>query len=409
MCFKWEMDVFKKKLLILILAVLVVPAVYAKVLKFGMSAALTGSAGSLGMQMKMGIEAYFQRINRAGGVNGNTLKLVAFDDRYEPYLSKRNVLRMVADKDILAIIGNVGTPTAIVSVPIVKEGKILLFGTLSGAKILREVPVSRYIINYRASYAREAEVIVTALLNSGIKPDEMAFFTQDDSYGNAGYFGIVRALQYAGYSKKVINKIPHGRYTHNTTEIEEGLNEIIKHRKDIKAFIIVGAYQPVAKFIVQAKQYYPDAYYLNVSFVGSEALLNELCKQNHVLCVEFSRNIIITQVVPYYYSKLPAAREFIQDLRKAFPHAKPSFVAFEGYIVARLLVAGLRKTGPHPTRENIIDALESLNKVDIGLGFPIFLSKTNHQATDKVWPTIFEIMNSRVIIRPMPMFKLKRR
>lgn len=399
----------KKLLLILTIVALVIPAAYAKVLKFGMSAALTGPAQSLGLQMKTGIDAYFQRINRMGGIYGNTLQLVVFDDRYEPYLSQRNVSQIADDTAILAIIGNVGTPTAIVSVPIVNEKKILLFGTLSGAKILRDIPVSRYVINYRASYAQETEVIVKALLDSGIKPSEMAFFTQDDSYGDAGYLGIVQALQYAGYSKKVIDKIPHGRYTHNTVEIEDGLNEIIKHHKPIKAFIIVGAYKPVAKFIKQAKQYYPEAYYLNVSFVGSEALLNSLCKQNLVLCDEFSRNIIITQVVPHYYSKLPVAKDFIKDLHQAFPHAKPSFVAFEGYIVAKLLVEGLKKAGSHPTRENLIDALESLHKIDIGIGFPLILSKTKHQATDRVWPTIFQIMNSQVIIQPMPTFKLKRR
>lgn len=396
-----------KKTFILVMMILMVPASYAQVLKFGMSVPLTGPAKFLGWQMKTGVETYFKRVNNMGGIYGNTLKLVALDDRYEPYLSQRNVSWLEADQELLAIVGNVGTPTAVVSVPIVNDKKILLFGTLSGAKILRNIPPDRYVINYRASYSQEAEVIIKALLDAGIKLNEIAFFTQNDSYGDAGYLGVVQALKDAGYSQDVINKIPHGRYTHNTTEIEAGLNTILKRREHLKVIIAIGAYKPIAKFIMQAKQYYPDAYYINVSFVGSEALLRELCKQNRKLCEEFSRNIVMTQVVPHYYSELPAAKDFIEDLHKAFPHADPSFVAFEGYLVAKLLVEGIKKAGPHPTRESIIDALESLSDVDIGIGFPLSLSKNKHQAVDKVWLATFKNLNSQVTIISIPALKLR--
>ena len=372
---------------------------YGKTLRFGMSAAFTGPAAALGTEMRQGIEAYFKKVNQSSGIHGNTLQLVAMDDRYEPYLSKRNMERLVKNKDILAIIGNVGTPTALVNVPIAIENKILLFGTFSGANVLRNNPPDRYVINYRASYAQEAEVLVKMLLQSGIKPQNMALFTQNDAYGNEGYLGTVQALEYAGFSREIIDKIPHGRYTHNTINVEPGLNKILKDGKHIDAFIIIGSYKPVAKFIKMAKEYFPDSYYLNVSFVGAIPLLQEICKKNRVLAKEYSKNIILAQTVPHYNSKLPAAKEFISSLHEFYPDAKPTFVSFEGYIVAKLLAKGLERAGRTPTRESLIDAFESLNKIDVGIGYPLTISKECHQASSKVWLTVFKYNVNPVILQ----------
>jgi len=378
-------------LLIASVALLSISAVQAKTLLLGMSAALTGPTKDLGQGMKLGIETYLNYVNQTGGIAGNKLKLVALDDRYEPYLTKRNMLKLARNKNILAIVGNVGTPTAAVSVPIANEENILLFGTFSGAGVLRNIPPDRYVMNYRASYAQEVTKMVNSLLKAGIKPNQMAFFTQDDSYGDSGYLGAVHALELAGYDNKIIEQIPHGRYPHNTLNIEAGLQKILETHKDISVFILVGTYKPVVKFIKQAKQHYPKAHYLNISFVGAEALATELCKNNRNLCAEYSKNIIMTQVVPHYNSDIPIAKEFIKNLQLFVPKAKPTFAVFEGYIVAKIITLGLKRAGSHPTRESLIDGLEMITEANIGIGFPITFSKKRHQVSDKVWITVIEL------------------
>jgi len=111
-------DFTKYILFIVGITLLSISVVQAKTLLLGMSAALTGPAKDLGQGMKLGIESYLNHVNQTGGIAGNKLKLVALDDRYEPYLTKRNMLKLARNKNILAIVGNVGTPTAVVSVPI---------------------------------------------------------------------------------------------------------------------------------------------------------------------------------------------------------------------------------------------------------------------------------------------------
>lgn len=360
----------------------------AKQINVATSTALSGPAMELGKNMKLGMDIYFKHINSNGGIHGNTIRLIAFDDQYEPYLAKKNMLLFARDPDILAVLGNVGTPTASVTVPIANDAKILLFGAFTGAGILRKTPPDRYVINYRASYAEETATMIEALLSANVLPDEIAFFTQNDSYGDAGFRGAVKELEYQGFKKQVITSIPHGRYTHNQVNITPGLETILASQRNIKAFIVVGAYQPVAQFIKQAKKYYPDAYFLNVSFVGSDALMAELCKDDKANCSKNLSRVIVTQVTPHFNANLPAAREYRTVLKKYAPETKPSFVSFEGFLVAKIFVEALKHTGRIPTREGLINALESLSNSDIGIDFPIFFSKIKHQASDQVWPTI---------------------
>lgn len=346
----------------------------AQELTIGMSTALSGPASALGSGVKAGVEAYFNKINKAGGVNGNLLTLNAMDDGYEPDRCAPN-MRKLTDEGVLAVLGNVGTPTAIVAVPIANEKKTLLFGAFSGAGVLRQSPPDRYIINYRASYAEETATMVDGFMEIGIKPEEIAFFTQNDGYGDAGYQGGIAALKAKGYA--AAERLPHGRYTRNTVNVEEGL-AVIAGASTPKAIIMVGAYKPCAAFIKMARDFFPGAIYANVSFVGSVPLAKELG--------DAGEGVVVTQVVPHFESDLPGVVEFRQDMAAAA--SEPDFVSLEGYLAAKILVEGLKKAGASPDREKIIDALENLTNLDIGIGVPVSYSKANHQASHKVWPTV---------------------
>jgi len=342
----------------------------------GMSTALSGPAQALGQGVKLGVETYFNKINDAGGVNGNTLKLIAIDDGYEPERCAPNMRKLIDEDNVLAVIGNVGTPTAIVSVPIANEKKTLLFGAFTGAGVLRKSPPERYIINYRASYEEETAAMVAGFIEAGIKPSEIAFFTQNDGYGDAGYQGGIKALKAQGYAEA--EKLAHGRYTRNTVNVEDGLVEVVN--ADPKAVIMVGAYKPCAEFIKLVRDFLPDTIFANVSFVGSIPLAEELGPAGE--------GVIVTQVVPHFESDLLGVVEFRQDLTEYSTGSAAGFVSLEGYLAAKIFVEGLKKAGAEPTRESVVDALEGLNGLDIGIGVAVNYSNTDHQASHKVWPTI---------------------
>ena len=363
----------------------------------GMSSALTGPAGFLGREMKLGIESAFYESNSNGGINGNIIKLVAMDDKYEPFYTELNMKRFGSDDNFVAVIGNVGTPTAKVALPIAQEYNLPFIGALTGSNLLRSKPRIENVINYRASYSEEINKMIQALFKAGVSIDELAFFTQDDDYGDAGYLGLIKALNLFDVEINKIQSIPHGRYIRNTSYVEEGLKNIINSKRDIKAFIMIGTYEPVAKFIKLAKEHYPSAYFLNVSFVGAEALKNELCANNRLLCREYTKNVIITQTVPYLDSNVSVVQDYKLALEKYLAQntqenanalqefeKRPNAISLEGYIVGRMFLRAIAENKMTINRESLILSFNRLGDFDLGLGLNI--SDDNHQASSAIFP-----------------------
>lgn len=348
-------------------------------LYFGMSAALSGPAADLGTEMVRGIETAFAEQNRRSGVRNRSLRLVALDDGYEPERAVPNMHTLIDRSDILAIVGNVGTPTAVATVPIANRARMPFFGAFTGAGVLRRNPPDRYIINFRASYEEETAAMVDGLVNVvGVAPGEIAFFTQRDAYGDAGFTGGLKALKRLGVAGA--KDVAHGRYERNTLAVENALADLLYHPVRPRAVIMVGSYAPCAEFIKLAKASGLDALFLNVSFTGAEALRTALG--------DAGDGVVITQVVPHYDADVPLVREYRASLARLQPGGRPSFGSLEGYIVARILILALETVPAEFTRESVLLALERLGSFDLGLGAPLHLSAEAHQASHTVWPTI---------------------
>jgi len=355
-------------------------------IRVGMSAALSGPAQALGLGMKAGIEACFRQVNRAGGVHGRQLELVARDDAYEPARTGPIVRTLIDTDKVFAVLGNPGTPTAAVTAPIANRQRVPFVAPFTGAGLLRRTPPDRYVINLRASYAQEtAEMVRGLTTEAGIRASEIAFFTQNDAYGDAGYAGALAALRAAGYAQAA--DLPHVRYQRNTLDVEGALARLLDPSLHPRAVIMIGAYAPCAKFISLARREGMRALFVNVSFVLGDML-------NHALGAA-GEGVVVTQVVPPLDAPLPILREFHAEV----PLAEASFVSLEGFLAAKVFVAGLLRAGPEPTRERFIDALESGPPLDLGIGPLAPLSRTRHQISDRVWPTVlhggrFRALNS---------------
>jgi ABC-type branched-subunit amino acid transport system substrate-binding protein len=344
----------------------------------GMSAPLSGPTAKIGTAVRDGILAGIARINREGGVNGRPLRLIVLDDGYEPTRTAPNMRRLIEEEGVLAVIGNVGTPTAITSLPLAKKSGTLLFAPFSGAGVLRQEPPERYVINFRASYAEEIGAMVDALIaEGGLRPRDIAFFTQRDGYGDAGYSAGLAALTRHGLEDE--RRVVHVRYPRNTLAVENALADLLLAEPAPRAVIMVGAYAPCAKFIDLARRSGLDALFLSVSFVGGDFLAEKLAPD-----VE---GVIVTQVVPHPDLDLPIVRDYVADSRHYDTKLAPNFVGLEGYIAVRLLGRALATIEGVPTREGVIDALEELDTFDLGLGRALHLGRNDHQASHEIWAT----------------------
>ena len=354
------------------------PAEGPQTVVLGMSAALSGPTSNLGIGMRTGIEAAIREANQDPARSSRQLKLIALDDGYEPARTGPNIRRLIEQEHAVAIIGNVGTPTAVAAIPIVNETHVPLVGCFTGAGNLRKTPPDRYVINYRASYVEETGAMVDALITvAGLKPTEIGFFTQRDAFGDAGFAGGLAALKRHGLRDASL--VSQGRFERNTTNVEAGLAELIAAKTPVRAVIMVGTAAPCAEFIKTARRARLDAIFLNVSFVDAIKLAEMLGGDGD--------GVIVTEVVPHFDSTLPIVQDYRRALAAIPNRPNPNFVSLEGYIAARMLLRAITTIHGPVTSEAITDALEKLGEFDLGLGDPLRLSPQKHQASHRVWAT----------------------
>ena len=335
----------------------------------GQSVALTGPAAQLGIQMRNGISAYFDAVNEKGGIHGRKLELITLDDGYEPGRTVPNTKKLIDENKVFALIGYVGTPTSVPAVPVFSEAKVPFIGPFTGAESLR-TPFNRYIFHVRASYYDETEKIVEQVLSTGGK--NIAVFYQDDAYGQAGLKGVEIAMAKRGLKISVL-----GTVERNTVKVEAAVQTIQAVAPD--AVVMISAYSSCAEFIRQMRKSGSAAQFYNVSFVGSKALADALGKDGV--------GVGISQVVPFPWgTAVPAVKEYQQVSAKS-GNKDFNFSAIEGFLVAKVFVEGLRRTGKDVTREKFIDAMEKMQDVDVG-GFFVSYSPTNHAGSKFVDLTI---------------------
>jgi branched-chain amino acid transport system substrate-binding protein len=352
-------------------------------IRFGISAPFTGPAKELGQNMKLGIEAAFSVANANGGVHGRQLRLVSVDDGYEPSRTAGAMKQLYEGDQVFGLIGNVGTPTAVVALPYALNHKMLFFGAFTGAGLLRSDPPDRYVFNYRASYAEETAAVVNYLVKvRHLSPDQIAVFAQQDAYGDAGFAGVekaVRALR--GNNDGTILRL---NYQRNTLDVEDAVNQLQqKRRVPIKAVIMVPTYRAAARFIEKTRDLYPDMIYTSVSFVGSTALADELM----LLGKRYATGVIVTQVVPAVDGHSSLVLDYKSALAKYAPGVTPDYVSLEGFIDANVLIAALQRNGAQLDTERLVTTFESMRDLDVGLGTPVGFSRSEHQGMHKVWGT----------------------
>ncbi|MFT7145097.1 MAG: branched-chain amino acid transport system substrate-binding protein [Alphaproteobacteria bacterium] len=346
-------------------------------IKIGMSNALTGPAKALGFNLKEGAEIHFKNVNDSGGVYGRKIKLVSYDDGYEPAKTIVNTINLLKKDKVFALFGYVGTPTSKVAVPIAINTQTPYLFPFTGAEFLR-TPVNKYVFNIRSSYFDETQALVDHIVHDlGIK--KIGAFIQNDGYGADGRYGIQRALESHGLKISAI-----GKYQRNTLDVTAGLQKILTQKPE--AIIMIGAYAPCAAFIKQAKALNYSPIFLNISFVGTNALVNELNGQGE--------GSYISQVMPHpTYSGLPIIEQYRKDLKKANKEDILGFVSLEGYINAHLFVEALKINGPDLTRSSFISTLESMHINSKGLN--LNYSEKNHQGLNKVYLT--KIKDGKVV------------
>ena len=330
----------------------------------GQSAAFTGPAAQLGVQFNQGAKLFFDQLNAQGGVGKRMVEIRTMDDGYEPDRCAENTRKLIAD-EVFALFGYIGTPTSLAALPLFTKEKVPFFGPFTGAEALRQ-PFNRLIFHVRASYYDETALIVRQLTNLGLK--KIAVFYQNDAYGKAGLDGVTRAL-----AELKLAPVATATVERNSTDVKAAVDKLVPATPD--AVVQIAAYAGSAAFVRAARKAGFGGTFYNVSFVGTQALADELGKDG--------AGVVVSQVVPSpYQPSRQITREFLEAIKKGGDKVQPNYSSMEGYLAARVFTEGLRQAQAcgKITRESFITGTESIGNHVIS-GFPVSFSATNHAAS----------------------------
>ena len=352
---------------------------------------LEGRSRGLGRGMRDGINAAFS----GQKIKGRSIEFTTLNDSYNPSKTITATEQLVG-RGVFAMLGNVGTPTAKVSLPMLDKAGVPAVGFFTGAGLLRPGPGD--VVNYRASYVQETAAVIKAAFRSGLKPGEICAFVQNDAYGMAGIAGVKAAMQGTGKTRDIIAKLdeimqqtganpfrnnigPVGVYKRNTFSSRDGYLSLKAWEAssgfNCRLVVTVGAYASIANFVGYATMKGENWTYSAVSFTGAENLKNALSEFG------VTENVIVTQVVPPLNSKLPIVR----DARKALG-SKLNYVSLEGYVVGRFMLQALDKIpGKEITRDLLLSTIKG-KRFDVG-GLILDFTSDN-QGSDLVIATYLE-------------------
>ena len=350
------------------LSVAAEPGLSPDEIRVGMVNAQSGPAAALGLSMRNGVQAYFQRINAEGGIHGRRISLLSLDDGYEPSRTAAHTQSLLKTRQVFALLGYVGTPTSRAAVPIAQRAEVPYLFPFSGAEFLR-TPAKPGVFNIRASYIEESEQLVERLTQD-LKLSKIAILMQDDSFGESVKSGLNGALL-----KRGLKIYAQARIQRNSLEVAEAIKAL--QRTQPEAVFFVGTYKQLAAAIKQAKALNFKTRFISVSFIGSERFIR--------VAGGDADGVYISQVVP---SPQDTSRQLVQAYQADMQANSLDHASLEGYIGARVFIEALRKAGPEPTHETFIDAMEHLD-MDLG-GFTVAFSRNRHQGSDAVYLTRIE-------------------
>lgn len=349
------------------------PGITEKEIVIGSCAALEGPSSFLGRETVAGAEAYFDFINDEGGVNGRKLHLVSYDDSYDPAKAQACWDKLMSQR-VFAMGFFVGTPTAVKYVPLAESSKMPLIGLFTGAQTLY-TPLRHWVVNVRASYGDETQEQINGLWKT-LGYHKIGVIYPDDPFGSTVLAGVEAALKKDGAAP-----VATASYVRQTIQVGGAIEKV--KAADPEAVIVVGPSNTVAPIVKQAHASGWKPLFVSVSFVGTDDLIQAIGQD--------AEGMVITQVVPpYYLTDFKTVALYRRTLQKYMPSVRPNFVSLEGFVDAMVMVEGLKKAGKEPTRESLIEGIESLHEVDMGLGPQLKLnySAKSHKGFEQVIPTV---------------------
>jgi ABC-type branched-subunit amino acid transport system substrate-binding protein len=331
----------------------------------GQTAGFSGPEALSAKETTEGAKLYLDHVNEAGGVNGEKIELVTLDDQGNPQKAAQNAAKLITQDNVLALLLTRGVAPTQAVLPVLAQNHVPLVAPVSGAMSLRQ-PVNPWVFNLRTSAQHEGERAAAHLVHMGMNRIALAY--SNDAFGMDARIGALRGFDKA--HMRVAFALPYNAAHPDFSQVVLGVS-----RLDAQAVILIGSGQAVADATRAMRLKGLGATIVTLSNNANAEFVKQMG--------EFARAAVVTQAFPDEHAQ---AAGLVKEAY-SFANAKGVFELtpdmLEGFAGAKLLVEGLKKAGPKPTRQKLHDALDNLGRVNLG-GMEVTYSPKNHEGSDFV-------------------------
>ncbi|HYD60352.1 MAG TPA: ABC transporter substrate-binding protein [Noviherbaspirillum sp.] len=325
----------------------------------GQTTALSGPLAELGQDNAAGSKAYFDYINAQGGVHGRKIRLISLDDGYNPEKAVANVKQLIEQDQVLALFGVLGTPANMAIMPLIAKAGVPNFGPASGSDAVR-IPFNRLVFHTGPGYADEIDKIIEHLVVRGLT--KIAAVYQNNAFGKEGLVNLERIVKARGVTLAGAASIES-----SGADADKASETLVKTAP--QAILMITAGKASVDFIKSYNQRAVGMQYFALSVMASQAAIKALGADGV--------GVVVSQVSPFPFSATSGIVQEYQRVMNKMGIKNWSFASIGGFINAKIMVDGLKRAGRNLTRASLIDALESMNKVDYD-GFVINYNKNSH-------------------------------
>ncbi len=343
---------------------------------------LSGPIASWGTQVKMGMELRVKEINDAGGIHGRKIRLVIEDNAYNPAQAITVTNKMINMDKVFAFIGNMGSPTAGATKPIISKKKIPQMLPLSSASLFFD-PYDRYSFGGWAPYYDQARVLTKYFVKEKGKK-RIGILYQDDDFGAITVKGVEDQLTEFGMEVTTKESYKRGATVFST--------QMAKLKKANVDFIVLATVvRETVGVLAEAKKLQ-----WKIDMCGTSAAYTQYIPILASAAGFSADGYYSTGQSPYIYPdhKNPKARAFYKNYKAMFDKT-PDMPSTAGYTAINVFWIAANKVGKDLTREKLVDALETFREVQDSIfnSVPLTYTPQNHQGAFQA--NVFQIQKSK--------------
>jgi ABC-type branched-subunit amino acid transport system substrate-binding protein len=325
-------------------------------------------SGAIAVRMKplmQAADAYLEKVNKAGGVNGRQIRIVRTDSANKPDKTKDNVKKLVEKDGVFAMWGISGTGNTAAALPYLEQQKVPLIGSTSGADSFY-AKTHPMLFNLKAGYGEEIRRMAVHLKDTYI--DRVAILYMDNGFGKETYKSAMAAAE-----ANKLKVVASAAFKEDGSDIAQAVAKVAA--ADAPAVFMLTLSGPAPKVVEEYAKTKHRTQMFALSIIATDSL--------YKAAGESARGIIVTQTMPFPSDRNTTLVREYQNLVSAKGNSDYSHAGVEGYVLARALVEGLQGAGRNPTREGLVKAFESMKSKDLG-GMKLDFGPDRHNGSDFV-------------------------